>query len=118
MCRSFHRGVAEPAVDAEAGDVMLMAERHRLIDRPADTSRVVHTRPQPPPGDSSTKQAREPNQHQFRDKVGAGTEDRCHAAPLNLSPNRAVAAVNSEAGSGFLSGLLILYQIVRAIVDG
>jgi hypothetical protein len=48
--RVFDRGVAVTAVDAQSADVMLMAERHRLLDRNFGARSVggcVQLRPRP-----------------------------------------------------------------------
>jgi hypothetical protein len=40
MRARFDRGMTEAAIDPEAGDVMLVAERHELVGRPADLALV------------------------------------------------------------------------------
>src|ERR1700733_4251815 len=39
--RHLHRGVTEPTINSQTGHMMLMAERHRLIDGPAEVTNIV-----------------------------------------------------------------------------
>src|SRR5690242_2820506 len=48
-----HGRVAEPAVDPESADVVLVAEGHRLLDVPVLLAAVVRARIGPPPADAS-----------------------------------------------------------------
>jgi hypothetical protein len=57
--------VAEPAIDAQARDVVLMAERKRLSDRPAEVPRPVDARAQDPPGDAAGAERRESKEYRL-----------------------------------------------------
>ena len=51
--RHFNRGVAESAIDPQAGDMMLVAEGNRLLNMPADMARPIDPRPFPPPNNAT-----------------------------------------------------------------
>ena len=78
ICRCFHRGVTEATVDAETCDMMLMAERHRLFDRPTSVTQIVSTRPKPPPCGAGDHRAGETHENEFCNKVRSGWKDRGH----------------------------------------
>src|SRR6202012_6137472 len=74
----FNRSVAEAAVDPEAGDVMLMTERHRLLHGPTPMPHVVHPRPRPPPHDAPRDKRGQPDDANLRRDIRRWPEDGCH----------------------------------------
>lgn len=78
--RCFNRGVAVAAIDAETGDVMLVAERYRLRSRHIDFGDVRGARDgcqQPERAEHHKKQT---ENAQTRDGVGAGVKYLRHAS--------------------------------------
>jgi hypothetical protein len=73
--------VAEPAIDTEAGHVMLMAERHRLLHEPMTMANVIGAWPKPPPPHAAKHQSRRTNQPKLGGEVRRRREDRWHALP-------------------------------------
>ena len=65
--------------------MVLVAERHRLIHRPADVAHVVGARPEPPPANAANEQ---PRQNQQRHRGARFALDRKMAVIGPVLPSR------------------------------
>jgi hypothetical protein len=70
--------MAEPAIDPQARDVMLMAERHWLGHREAGMARPIGAWRQPPPRDPRPKENPEPEQYDPTNQRCLRWENRRH----------------------------------------
>lgn len=104
--------MAEAAVDSEAAHVMLVAERHRLLDGPEILAAVIGARVAPSPADAGEHQGGQTQKRDARCDIRPWLEDRRHAPScvsvpgVTFSPltpytgkrnSRAQAAISSES---------------------
>jgi len=78
----LHRGVTVAAVDAELGDVVLVTERHGLLDddaRPGHVRRALKGAEQPHDRAGDENRAEDAD---LRDRIGAGMKDLRHTDTL------------------------------------
>src|SRR5690349_16899047 len=75
--RDFDAGMAEPAIQPETIDMMLMAEWHRLVDVEADVSRVECCRKYPPPSYAGGNRGKSGDNPDLHEKIADRTEDGC-----------------------------------------
>ena len=67
--RRLDAGVAISAIDAQTGDMVIMAERDWLFDDPAHVSGVIALRPEPPPAHQKDEQKRCAQNRHFGNKI-------------------------------------------------
>ena len=90
--RRLHRGVTVAAVDAQAGDVMLMAERHGLLADDALIGRVRRTDDSADGPEHKTDNEDSPKDGDTRKRIGATVENLRHSS---------VSRPDAEAGRSY-----------------
>jgi len=71
--------MAEPAVDPQAGNMVLVAERHWLVSGPEDMANKVRARPEPPPANPADTKRQHGEEGQGRRQICAWFEYRGHS---------------------------------------